>query len=164
VASAYIASKFGNIMDFLQTIFSMINAPLFAVIFLGMFWKSTTGHAAFTGLLMGFIMAMLHHGLTAPAGATTMVKGGWIAVLHQYPVEMAQNFWTAIIAFTVSASLTVIITLLTKQQKSEAELKGLVYSLTPREPIDRSIPWYERPLGLAIIVGVIAIVLTIIFW
>ncbi|HEX2975551.1 MAG TPA: sodium:solute symporter family protein [Bacteroidales bacterium] len=164
VASAYIASKFGNIMDFLQTIFSMINAPLFAVIFLGMFWKRTTGHAAFTGLLMGFIMAMLHHGLTAPAGATTMVKGGWIAVLHQYPVEMAQNFWTAIIAFTVSASLTVIITLLTKQQKSEAELKGLVYSLTPREPIDRSIPWYERPLGLAIIVGVIAIVLTIIFW
>ena len=37
-------------MDFLQTIFSMINAPLFAVIFLGMFWKRTTGHAAFTGL------------------------------------------------------------------------------------------------------------------
>ena len=51
IASAYIASKFGNIMDFLQTIFSMINAPLFAVIFLGMFWKRTTGHAAFTGLL-----------------------------------------------------------------------------------------------------------------
>ena len=50
IASAYIASKFGNIMDFLQTIFSMINAPLFAVIFLGMFWKRTTGHAAFTGL------------------------------------------------------------------------------------------------------------------
>ncbi|MCK7530115.1 MAG: hypothetical protein MZV63_03170 [Marinilabiliales bacterium] len=48
IASAYIASKFGNIMDFLQTIFSMINAPLFAVIFLGMFWKRTTGHAAFT--------------------------------------------------------------------------------------------------------------------
>jgi SSS family solute:Na+ symporter len=37
IAAAYIASKFGNIMDFLQTVFSMINAPLFAVIFLGMF-------------------------------------------------------------------------------------------------------------------------------
>ena len=36
IGAAYIASKFGNIMDFLQTIFSMINAPLFAVIFLGM--------------------------------------------------------------------------------------------------------------------------------
>jgi SSS family solute:Na+ symporter len=164
VASAYIASKFGNIMDFLQTIFSMINAPLFAVIFLGMFWKRTTGHAAFTGLLSGFLMALLHHGLTAPLGATTMVKGGWITVLHTYPVEMAQNFWTAIIAFTVSASLTVFLSLVTKQQKSDTELRGLVYSLTPRELIDKSIPWYQRPLGLAIIVGVISIVLTIMFW
>ncbi|MGE5406902.1 MAG: sodium:solute symporter family protein [Methanosarcina sp.] len=164
VASAYIASKFGNIMDFLQTIFSMINAPLFAVIFLGMFWKRTTGHAAFTGLLLGFIAALLHHGLTAPVGATTMFKGGWISVLHTYPVEMAQNFWTAIIAFGVSTSLTVFLTLVTKQQKTEAELTGLVYSLTPRELVDKSIPWYERPLGLAIIVGIIAVVLTILFW
>lgn len=164
VASAYIASKFGNIMDFLQTIFSMINAPLFAVIFLGMFWKRTTGHAAFTGLLAGFLMALLHHGLTIPAGATTLVKGGWIANLHEYPVEMAQNFWTAIIAFTVSASLTVFLSLMTKQQKSDEELKGLVYSLTPRELSDKHLPWYERPAGLAILVGVISVVLTIMFW
>ena len=164
VASAYLASKFGNIMDFLQTIFSMINAPLFAVIFLGMFWKRTTGHAAFTGLLAGFLMALLHHGLTEPAGSMTMVKGGWITVLHQYPVEMAQNFWTAIIAFTVSASLTVFLSLVTRQQKTDAELTGLVYSLTPRELSDRHLPWYERPAGLAILVGVISIVLTIIFW
>src|SRR4030066_522705 len=93
IASAYIASKFGNIMDFLQTIFSMINAPLFAVIFLGMFWKRTTGHAAFTGLLAGFLIALLHHGLTQPEGATTLVKGGWLGGIHTYPVEMAQNFW-----------------------------------------------------------------------
>jgi SSS family solute:Na+ symporter len=164
IASAYIASKFGNIMDFLQTIFSMINAPLFAVIFLGMFWKRTTGHAAFSGLLAGFLMALLHHGLTIPAGAATLVKGGWIATLHTYPVEMAQNFWTAIIAFTVSASVTVGLTLITKQKKSDEELKGLVYSLTPRELSDSYLPWYQRPAGLAILVGVISIVLTIMFW
>jgi SSS family solute:Na+ symporter len=151
-------------MDFLQTIFSMINAPLFAVIFLGMFWKRTTGHAAFTGLLAGFLMALLHHGLTIPAGATTLVKGGWIAALYTYPVEMAQNFWTAIIAFTVSASLTVGISLVTRQKKSDEELHGLVYSLTPRELDDSHLPWYERPAGLAILIGAIAIVLTIMFW
>jgi SSS family solute:Na+ symporter len=151
-------------MDFLQTIFSMINAPLFAVIFLGMFWKRTTGHAAFSGLLAGFLMALLHHGLTIPAGAATLVKGGWIATLHTYPVEMAQNFWTAIIAFTVSASVTVGLTLITKQKKSDEELKGLVYSLTPRELSDSYLPWYQRPAGLAILVGVISIVLTIMFW
>lgn len=164
IASAYIASKFGNIMDFLQTIFSMINAPLFAVIFLGMFWKRTTGHAAFTGLLLGFLMALLHHGLTVPAGATTLFKGGWLASVHTYPVEMAQNFWTAIIAFTVSTVVTVGLTYLTKQKKSEEELRGLVYSLTPREDDDSHLPWYERPSGLAILVGVICIVLTIMFW
>jgi SSS family solute:Na+ symporter len=164
IASAYIASKFGNIMDFLQTIFSLINAPLFAVIFLGMFWKRTTGHAAFTGLLAGFLLALLHHGLTIPDGATTLVKGGWIAVLHTYPVEMAQNFWTAIIAFGVSSVVTVGLTFVTRQKKSDEELHGLVYSLTPRELNDSHLPWYERPAGLAILVGVICIVLTIMFW
>jgi SSS family solute:Na+ symporter len=163
IASAYIASKFGNIMDFLQTIFSMINAPLFAVIFLGMFWKRTTGHAAFSGLLLGFLMALLHHGLTAPAGATTLVKGGWLTVLHTYPVEMAQNFWTAIIAFSVATFVTVALTFMTRQLKTEGELTGLVYSLTPHE-MDKDLPWYQRPAGLAIIVSVICIVLSIIFW
>ncbi len=150
-------------MDFLQTIFSMINAPLFAVIFLGMFWKRTTGHAAFTGLLLGFLMALLHHGLTAPAGATTLVKGGWITVLHTYPVEMAQNFWTAIIAFSVSTVVTVGLTLVTKQLKTEGELTGLVYSLTPHE-MDEGMKWYQKPAGLAIIVGVICVILSILFW
>jgi SSS family solute:Na+ symporter len=96
-------------MDFLQTIFSMINAPLFAVIFLGMFWKRSTGNAAFIGLLGGFIIALLHHGLSVPEGATTLVKGGWIAPLITYPVEMAQNFWTAIYAFSTATLLTVIL-------------------------------------------------------
>lgn len=164
IASAYIASKFGNIMDFLQTIFSLINAPLFAVIFLGMFWKRTTGHAAFTGLLCGFLLAMLHHGLTSPAGSTTLFKGGWISVIHVYPVEMAQNFWTAIIAFFSSAVLTVLISYLTIQKKDDTQLTGLVYSLTPREAENMNVPFYQRPAGLSLIVGVLAIILTIIFW
>lgn len=163
IAAAYLASLFGNIMDFLQTIFSMINAPLFAVIFLGMFWKRTTGHAAFTGLLAGFLIALLHHGLTFPAGADTLVKGGWIAHVHQYPVEMAQNFWTAIYACATSATVSVVLSLLTKQKKSDAELKGLVYSLTPKVQ-EEVVPWYQRSTTLAIFVLAIATVLTIIFW
>jgi SSS family solute:Na+ symporter len=163
IGAAYIASKFGNIMDFLQTIFSMINAPLFAVIFLGMFWKRSTGHAAFTGLLAGFAVALIHHGLTQPMGSDTLVKGGWLGVIHEYPVEMAQNFWTAIFAFTTATLLTVIISLLTKSQKSDAELDGLVYSMTA--PLnDSDVIWYQRPWFLALIVAVICIILTILFW
>ena len=163
IAAAYLASLFGNIMDFLQTIFSMINAPLFAVIFLGMFWKRTTGHAAFTGLLAGFLIALLHHGLTFPHGADTLVKGGWICRLHEYPVEMAQNFWTAIFACGTSAGLTVLLSLVTSQKKSVEELRGLVYSLTPRLR-QVGVPWYKRSVTLAILILVIAGILTVLFW
>ena len=163
IAAAYLASLFGNIMDFLQTIFSMVNAPLFAVIFLGMFWKRATGHAAFTGLLAGFFIALMHHGLTFPEGANTLVKGGWIAHLHAYPVEMAQNFWTAIFACSTSAIVTVVLSLLTKQKKSDDELKGLVYVLTPKLN-EESVPWYTRSTTLAIIVLLLVSILTILFW
>lgn len=163
IAAAYLAGMFGNIMDFLQTIFSMINAPLFAVIFLGMFWKRTTGHAAFSGLLGGFLIALIHHGLTAPAGATTLVKGGWLGVIHTYPVEMAQNFWTAIFACAAATFITVFISLVTPRKKTDDELRGLVYSLTPK--IDEEhMPWYKRTHVLAIVVLVIFAVLSILFW
>ena len=53
IATAYLARLFNNIMDLLQLVFSFVNAPLFATFLLGMFWKRTTGHGAFTGLLAG---------------------------------------------------------------------------------------------------------------
>ncbi len=80
VACAYLATHFNNIMDFLQLIFGFVNAPLFATFLLGMFWKRTTGHAAFSGLLVGTAAASLTHGLTLAEG-----KGAWIANLHEFP-------------------------------------------------------------------------------
>jgi len=76
---------------------------------------------------------------------------------------MAQNFWTAIFAFSFCFVVTIIISLLTKQKKTDEELTGLVYSLTPR-PKEKDVAWYQRPVFLAIIVGAIAVVLNIIFW
>lgn len=163
IAAAYLAGLFGNIMDFLQTIFSMINAPLFAVIFLGMFWKRTTGHGAFLGLLLGFLIALAHHGLTAPAGATTLVKGGWLGIIHTYPVEMAQNFWTAIFACGTATLTTVVVSLATVQKKTDEELKGLVYSLTPKIS-EANIPWIKRTNTLAIFVLIIFVILSVLFW
>jgi len=76
---------------------------------------------------------------------------------------MAQNFWTAIIAFTVSATVTVVLTLCTRQIKSDEELNGLVYSLTERSH-DENIPWFKKPVSLAVLIMIICIILTIIFW
>lgn len=163
IGTAGIAVEFKNITDFMQTIFSMVNAPLFAVIFLGMFWKKTTGHGAFAGLLSGLLAAVLHHGLTRPADSLTLFKGGWIHVLHTYPVELSQNFWCAILSCSTSATVAVLVSLVTAQKKRREELVGLVYSLTPREPVAGA-AWYERPAVLATIVSVMAIVLSIVYW
>ncbi|MDR3750552.1 MAG: Na+/galactose cotransporter, partial [Terracidiphilus sp.] len=69
VAAAYAAAGFSNILDALLLVFSIINAPLFATVLLGMFWKRATGHGAFAGLLAGTAAALLHHGLTLPLAA-----------------------------------------------------------------------------------------------
>jgi SSS family solute:Na+ symporter len=162
VAAAYAATRFNNIMDFLQLVFAFVNAPLFATFLLGMFWKRTTGHAAFAGLLSGTLAAALHHGLTLPVGAVAGIKGGWLATVHTYPSEMAQNFWTAIWAWSVCMVITILVSLVTRPRKEE-DLIGLVYSLTKRTS-EGDLPWYQRPEALGIAVLVLALILNIIFW
>jgi solute:Na+ symporter, SSS family len=163
VAAAYVAQKFNNIMDLLQLVFAFVNAPLFATFMLGMFWKRSTGHGAFTGLLAGTLAAATHHGLTLPEGAAMGFKGGFLgSVLHTYPSEMAQNFWTAIFAWSTCFIVTIVVSLATAP-RPEAELKGLVYSLTPR-PREEGVPLYRQPGPLAIVVLLATIVLNIIFW
>jgi solute:Na+ symporter, SSS family len=161
VAAAYSATRFNNIMDFLQLVFAFVNAPLFATFLLGMFWKRTTGHAAFTGLLTGTTAAAIHHGLTLPVGASPGIKGGWITVVHTYPSEMAQNFWTAIWAWSVCFVITAAISLVTAPRK-EAELQGLVYSLTKRAS-NAHLPWYKTPAALAIGVLSMVLILNLVF-
>jgi SSS family solute:Na+ symporter len=161
IGAAYAATSFNNIMDALQLIFSLVNAPLFATFLLGMFWKRTTGHGAFTGLVAGTGAALVHHGLTLPDGANTGLHGGWIAVVHHYPSDMAQNFWTAIFAFSVNLIVTVLVSVVTKPRK-EAELVGLVYSLTPK-PVEEHLSWWQKPATLGIGVLAMLVVLNLIF-
>jgi SSS family solute:Na+ symporter len=162
VAAAFVATRFNNIMDMLQLVFAFVNAPLFATFLLGMFWKRTTGHGAFLGLLSGTIAAALHHGLTLPMNATAGIKGGWFGATHIYPSEMAQNFWTAIFAWTSCFVVTIVVSLITRA-RDEKELVGLVYSLTPR-PKEEHLPWYQRPVLLGVIVLLMTLALNIIFW
>jgi len=162
VAAAYVTTRFNNIMDMLQLVFAFVNAPLLATFLLGMFWKRTTGHGAFIGLISGTVGAAIHHGLTLPTGAQVGVKGGWFGVIHVYPSELAQAFWTAIVAWTACFLVTIIVSAFTRPRE-ETELSGLVYSLTTRASEDR-VPWYQRPAVLALIIVGAAVVLNIIFW
>ncbi len=162
ILTAYFAAQFNNIMDVLQLVFAFVNAPLLATFLLGMFWKRTTGHGAFFGLLIGTAAAAVHQGLTLPAGAVAGVKGGWIAVTHTYYSEMAQNFWTAIDAWSVCFLVTIAISLATRPRPDE-ELRGLVYSLTPHHG-DRAPQWWKRPEVLGVVVILSVTLLNIIFF
>ena len=159
VGTAYLATRFNNIMDFLQLVFGFVNAPLFATFLLGMFWKRTTGHGAFTGLLAGTTAAAMTHGLTVAED-----KGGWIANLHAFPSTMAQNFWIAIFAWSTCMAVTLMVSLATKP-KPESELTNLVYGITniPQSEMSER-TWYLRPVALALIVGVCLIALNVIFY
>jgi SSS family solute:Na+ symporter len=156
IATAYLAQSFNNIMDFLQLVFGFVNAPLFGTFLLGMFWRRTTGHGAFSGLLGGTVAAALTYTLSVAEG-----KGGLFANLHEFPSAMAQNFWIAIFAWSACVLITVAVSLATKP-KAEAELKGLVYGLT-EIPHDE-VAWYKRPVPLAIIVGAALVILNLLFW
>ncbi|MGO8902074.1 MAG: sodium:solute symporter family protein [Isosphaeraceae bacterium] len=162
IAAAYAAAQFNNIMDALQLVFGFVNAPLFATFLLGMFWKRTTGHGAFLGLLSGTAAAAIFQGLTLPAGAGPGIKGGWLANLHTFPSEMAQNFWLAIFAWTTCFLVTIAVSLFTKPREDK-DLVGLVYSLTER-PREDHLPWYKRPLALGIVVLVMTAALNLIFY
>ncbi len=161
MGTAYVVLGFNNIMDTLQLVFSIVNAPLFATFLLGMFWKRTTGHAAFTGLVGGTLAAILHHGLTVPVDTATGIHGGWIHVVHVYPSAMALNFYQAIFAFTINLVLTVVISLMTKPRPEE-ELVGLVYSMTPK-PVEHHMAWYARPTVIAVVLLAMGIALNIVF-
>jgi SSS family solute:Na+ symporter len=162
IVTAYLAAAFNNIMDLLQLVFGFVNAPLFATFLLGMFWKRATGHGAFFGLLGGTLAAAVFHGLSLPHGAATGLKGGWIMPEFTFRSEMGQNFYVAIVAWSACFLLTVLISLATERNKTDAQLQGLVYSLTPR-PAEAHEPWRRRPLVIGLIVLAVTLVLNIVF-
>ena len=163
IVCAYLVSRWSNAMDIIQLVFGFVNAPLFATFLLGMFWKRATSHGAFFGLLGGTLTSALFHALTSAVGNIPGVKGGYLGVVQVFPSDMAQNFWLAAFAFTACFVLTLVISLATRRTKTDDELKGLVYSLTPKV-VDHEQAWYARPafLGCVLLVG--CFILNIIFW
>jgi len=162
IACAYFASMYNNAMDIIQLVFGFVNAPLFATFLLGMFWSRTTGTGAFLGLFGGIAGSALFHSLTIAAGNAPGVKGGYLGVVQTFPSEMAQNFWLASFAFTVCFTLTLVISLATARTKTDEDLKGLVYSLTPKLKDDEK-EWYLRPAVVGIVLLCCCVVLNVIF-
>ena len=154
IGTAFIASDYNNIMNYLQNLFAFFNAPLFATFILGMFWKRMTPAAGWIGLVLGTLSAFT---------IDRLVSFGVIPLSGQGP-----SFVAAIVAFVVDIVASVIVTAVTTP-KPEEELTGLVWSLTPRDALRKAevgadAAWYRKPVLLGGVVLVIALALNIIFW
>nr|WP_220139686.1 sodium:solute symporter family protein [Nocardia sp. GTS18] len=151
IFTAFIAGGFSNMMDYLQTLFSFFNAPLFATFILGMLWKRMTAAAGWIGLVSGTLAAIVVFVLNE-TGVTSLSGQG-------------ASFVAAGVAFVVDIVVSVAVTMVTRP-KPAAELVGLVYSETPkalRTDADAdSLPWYQRPVLLAGIALVLVIALNIV--
>jgi solute:Na+ symporter, SSS family len=136
-------------MDYIQSLFSFFNAPLFAIFILGLFWKRMSGTAGWTGLVAGTVSAVT---------VDVLVRTGVIAISSQ-----AGAFVGASAAFVIGIAVSAAVTMVTAP-KPEAELVGLTWSLTPRadrggKGTGEDAGWYRSPVLLAVVVAVITVAL-----
>ncbi|MDN6438910.1 MAG: sodium:solute symporter family protein [Corynebacterium nuruki] len=154
VGTALIANNFGNVMDYLQTLFGFFNAPLFATFLLGMFWKRMTPHAGWSGLVAGTAAAIIF----------------WAFSLGESPLVDLPGQGTAFVAaglaFVVDILVSVVVTSFTRPKPDE-ELVGFVKSVTPKamleDPKEKELPWYRRTVPLGMLCLGLVIILNLVF-
>ena len=159
VITAYWAMGMPTIMEYMQALFSIVNAPLFATILLGMFWRRTNGWGAFWGLLIG---------MTASAVMFLLVKFNVMQAADFTPSDVASplaaDFWRAIWAWSITFVLTILVSLLTKPQAIES-IKGLVVGSVPTIHVaEEVVPWHKKPGVWATFSLIVLIILNVLFW
>jgi SSS family solute:Na+ symporter len=162
IGTAFIASQFSNIMNYIQALFSFFNAPVFATFIIGMFWKRTSPWGGFTGLVSGFLAALAFQYLIGPQ-ISYFYPGGDTS--QDINAQML-NFYGAIAAFVVDAVVTVVVSLFTKP-KPVSEMLGLIYNNPDPEAGDphegHVRRWWESPKLLGFTALGIVLVLSLIF-
>jgi SSS family solute:Na+ symporter len=146
ILTALIASSYNNLMNYLQALFSIFNAPLFATFIIGMFWKRMTPAAGLWGLVVGTVVA---------ASTFVLYKVGAIS----FGSDLAESMWGAGLAFVSNALVTVLVTWRTRPKPIE-ELQGLVYGMANMEGV--AITRTPLIMGVSVLTG--ALILTIVFW
>jgi SSS family solute:Na+ symporter len=159
IGTAYLVMGFASIMDYVQALFGFFIAPLFGTVLLGMLWKRVTRWAGFLGLLAGTLSSITMFLLMQKVDPQR-----WVPIFARSPLAkgLAQDMYQSLWACVTCVVVTVLVTLVTKP-KPDAELVGLVYSLTPLAHEERA-PLLQRPLFWGIVALAILAILQIIFW
>ncbi|MFF5055761.1 sodium:solute symporter family protein [Micromonospora sp. NPDC000663] len=150
IGTAFIAAGFSNIMNYIQALFSVFNAPLFATFIIGMFWKRMTALAGFWSLLLGTLVSLSLY---------LLYKGGVV----DFNSDLEESFWGAGLAFVTAVVVAAIITPLTAPKRDE-ELRGLVYGMggidLKGDVLAGDAAWYRSP----VLLGLVAVALAALFY
>ena len=153
IGTAFLAESNSNIMNYVQELFSIFNAPLFATFIIAMYWKRATPLAGGLSMIAGMIAAETTHLL----GSNHVVNLG---------SKIASTWYEAIFAFAADAVVLVLVSLMTKP-KPEEELRGLVWGLKRPEQEGDSVvgdeAWYRSPVVLGVGALALSIVLDVLF-
>ena len=155
VGTAFIAKGYSNIMNYIQTLFSIFNAPLFATFIIAMFWRRATAWGGFWSLVAG----------TAAAYAVNRMDA--YDFIFSFDSALSASFWQAIIAFLACAVVLVVVSLFTQPKPTE-DLRGLVWGLdrepdpdVQEDPKDKL--WWRSPELLGAGAIILLVILNIIF-
>ncbi|MER7588730.1 sodium:solute symporter family protein [Micromonospora sp. NPDC127501] len=150
IGTAFIAAGFSNIMNYIQALFSVFNAPLFATFIIGMFWKRMSALAGFWSLLLGTLVSLSLY---------LLYKGGVV----DFNSDLEESFWGAGLAFVTAVVVAAIVTPLTSPKRDE-ELRGLVYGMggvdLKGDVLAGDAAWYRSP----VLLGLIAVALAAVFY
>jgi solute:Na+ symporter, SSS family len=155
IATALIAKGYSNIMNYIQTLFSIFNVPLFTTFIVALFWKRASAKGGFWSLLAGTATA---YGVNRLAAYN---------LIFHFGSPLSASFWQSIWAFVIGTVVLVVVSLVTKPKPTE-ELRGLVWGLTRKEedevnPDQRDRLWWRSPWLLGGVAIAMVVVLNIIF-
>lgn len=150
IGTAFIAAGFSNIMNYIQALFSLFNAPLFATFIIGMFWRRMSAAAGFLSLLLGTLAALATY---------LLYKAG---VVH-FNSDLEESFWGAGIAFVTAAVVAAVVTPFTAKKRDE-DLRGLVYGMgavdVEGDVLTGDAVWWRSP----VLLGLIAVALSLLLY
>jgi SSS family solute:Na+ symporter len=132
ILTAFIAAGYSNIANYLQTLFSFFNVPIFLAFIVGMVWRKAGRGSGFWGMIVGTLVAF---------GTWLLYKMGVLS----FRSDLAETQWGAIAGFAFGFAAMAIATRFS-EPKPLAELKGLVFGLQEQDVQTAPIPWFKSPV------------------
>jgi solute:Na+ symporter, SSS family len=142
ILTAFIAAGYNNIANYLQTLFSFFNVPIFLAFIVGMVWRKAGRGSGFWGMIVGTLVSF---------GTWVLYKQGVVS----FRSDLAETQWGAIFGFSTGLIAMLIATIFSPP-KPISELKGLVLGMQEQDvQASAHVPLYKSP----VVLGTAALVL-----